>query len=670
MQKNVKEENKMIRLTKKLFMHSFFMCALVVTFAINTSSVCNATTQQESTAPEKTLILLENVVGLNMEAYDITLDLNNQDLYYESLPQESIKYTLNSDDNNVSVICNFVNNKLRSMSMYADEGATFTTQATEINALDMAKDFLDKYYTYSSASYYDTLRPMLDNLEADKNLTKTSENMKLDVTTAANYTSFRWTYTANGIEAPLKCVALKFENSFLKYFVDTWHIYNIGSNDLNISEDEAINIAMKAAENYSWDVSMGSDNPSVTVTDFTIVDVSETTTTIGNYVTQNESRGGDPLTLYSGWTIKLYFDKLYSGQVYGLDIGIWADTGEVHDITPMMWTGDYPPDENVTTASETDLNQASITWIALPITVVIGVTIVYAKRKNSLHDSHKAPKSRSLKLSAILLCLMISFPIVSLTTSISTVKADTYVMPIYGSTLNITVQEEQQADTIAGSFASKFSTYAGYTTYDYFGSQTTKDDVLDNAEDFEDDYDHVAMFHYGHGGYVWYKGVQHWDYFDDEGYDYGNQIRDYLVYPRTAQDKHFFVIIWSCRQGDEYPGGKDSNYLAKGMAYAWHHELDTATDCFIGFADASMPLTQKSEHHTWVTYGYWLNMFAYYLTIDHMTIEAALNEASQYYFSLNWDDTELYTGFDAVWPDFGSGEGWMKVYGNDGMQVY
>ncbi|PVX24416.1 MAG: hypothetical protein CW691_07660 [Candidatus Bathyarchaeum sp.] len=659
----------MIRLDKKLFICSFFLCVLLATFTINTSLVCNATTQEESTAPEKTLTLLENVVGLNMEAYNTTLDLNTQDLYYESLPQESIKYTLNSDNNNVSVICNFVNNKLRSMSVNAHDSSPLAAQSVNNTALDMAKDFLDKYYAYSSASYYDTLRPMLDDLEADKNLTKTSENMKLEVMTATNCTSFRWTYTANGIEAPLKCVALQFENGFLKYFVDTWHIYNIGSTDLNISEDEAISIAMKAVENYSWDVSMGSDNPSVTVTDFTIVGVSETTTTIGNYVTQNESRGGDPLTLYPGWTIKLYFDKLYSGQVYGLDIGIWADTGEVHDITPMMWTGDYPADENIADTSDTDLNQASMAWIALPLTVVIGAIIGYAKRKNAPHDSRKAPKSRSLKLSAILLCLMISFPIVSLTASTSTVKADTYVMPIYGSTLNITAQEEQQADTIAGSFASKFSTYAGYTTYDYFGSQTTKDDVLDNAEDFEDDYDHVATFHYGHGGYVWVTGVKHWDYFDDEGYEDYRQIRDYMVYPKTDQNKHFFVIIWSCRQADAYPGYTDAYGRAVGMAYAWHHGVD-ANDCFIGFTGASMPLTQVSEHHNWVTYGYWLNMFAYYLTISHYTIEDALDEASQYYFNLNWENTELYTGFDAVWPDYGTGEGWMKVYGTDDMYVY
>jgi len=34
--------------------------------------------------------------------------------------------------------------------------------------------------------------------------------------------------------------------------------------------------------------------------------------------------------------VKLYFDKLYPGYVYGLDIAIWADTGEVNDTRTLI----------------------------------------------------------------------------------------------------------------------------------------------------------------------------------------------------------------------------------------------------------------------------------------------------------------------------------------------
>jgi len=677
----------MIRSSKRMFLFStLFMCILLVTFGMNGSLVCSAADPEYSdlTAPEKTLTILKDVVGIDTATYSTNLDTHTQDLYFEVLPQEYVKYTLESNESKLEVICNFVNEKLRSIITYTDGSLRMTQPPT--NTLEMAKEFINKYQTISSASYYSMLKSMLDNLEINKNITKTSENTKLEVTGNTSYTSFRWTYTVNGVEAPSKCVALKFENGFLKYFVDTWSIYKIGSTDLNISEDEAIDIAMKATENYSWNVSMGGDNPPVTVTDFDILGVSKTTLMIGNYIWKNESRSGDPFTLYPGWTIKLYFDKLYSGYVYGLDVGIWADTGEVHDITTMMWTGEYSPDENLNdneTAIElksneesnggTDSNLKSIAWITLPITVILGVTIVYSKRKKAPHKLHKASKSSSLKLSGILLCLLISLTMIPMAISTPTVKASTYVMPVYGSTWNITAQEEQFAETIAADFAYKFSTYAGYTTYDLFGSQTTRDTVLENAEDFEDDYDHIAMFHYGHAGKMPDDdGVLHWDYFDDYGPYSGDNhlIWDYNVSQRTWRSKHFFVILWSCWQGDIQGYYNSSQQKTVGMPYSWFNGAPSNGDCFIGFKSASMPLTQKSEHHNWITYAFWLNMFDYYLTINHCTIEEALDTASQYFFNLDWEDTELYTGFEAVWPGFGSGDGWMKVYGNPDIQVY
>jgi len=188
------------------------------------------------------------------------------------------------------------------------------------------------------------MRSMLDSVEANKNTTKAVGDIKLEVTVTASRTDFRWKYCFNGVEATSKCVVLNFKDGFLKYFIDTWSLYTIGSTDLIVSEEEAIEIAMNAAENYSWNVSMGGDNPPVTVTEFNIMGVFETELSLGNYPTKDESRGGNPLTLYPGWCVKLYFDKLYPGNVYGLSTGIWADTGEVNDISTLMSMLGYPDD--------------------------------------------------------------------------------------------------------------------------------------------------------------------------------------------------------------------------------------------------------------------------------------------------------------------------------------
>jgi hypothetical protein len=388
----------MIRANKRLLLSStFFVWFLVVTIGLNGSVVCNAANPKysESTAPEKVLTILEEVVGLDMAEYSAELDFHAQApfLYFEVLPQEDVKYTLESNESKVEVICAFVDEKLRLMNIYINDGSPLTTQPAA-SPLEMAKDLLDKYPTYSDGSYYSTLRSMLDNVEADKNVTEISENVKLEVTVTANRTDFRWKYVFNGIEATSKCVALNFKQGFLKYFIDSWSYWTIGSTDLNVSEEEAIEIAMNAAENHSWNLSSGT-----TVTEFNIVGVSETTLQIGNYPTKNESRGGDPLTLYPGWRVKLYFDKLYPGQVYGLDIGIWADTGEVHDIRELLYLGDVPysgePADNEHSTeqpsteepnnnnepSTSDLTTTLIIAVLALSLVVIGATIAYSKRK-------------------------------------------------------------------------------------------------------------------------------------------------------------------------------------------------------------------------------------------------------------------------------------------------
>jgi hypothetical protein len=270
-------------------------------------------------------------------------------LYFDVLPEEDVKYILKSNESELKVICAFVDEKLRSLRIYVNDGSPLTTKPAT-TPIEMAKDFLEKYPTYSDGSYYSTMRSMLDNVEGDRSITKTFENIKLEVTVTTDRIDFRWKYVFNGVEAPSKCVVLNFEQGFLKYFIDKWSLCTIGSTDLNISEEEAIEIAMNAAENHSWNVGTGGDNSQVTVTEFNIVGVSETTLSFGNYPTKNESRGGNPLTFYPGWRVKLYFDKLYPGGVYGLDIAIWADTGEVNDIRELL-SGlpptDFPSPENL-----------------------------------------------------------------------------------------------------------------------------------------------------------------------------------------------------------------------------------------------------------------------------------------------------------------------------------
>ena len=671
----------MIRAGKKLFLFStVFVCVLMLTIGMNGSLVCNAATQEdlsESTAPEKALTILNDVVGLDTATYRTNLDIHNQDLFFESLPQEHVKYTLESNESKLELHCNFVNEKLQSISLHALDGSSRMTQPAT-NTLEMAKDFLSRYQTVSKASHCEALRSMLNTVTANENVTKTSGNIKLEVIVTQNSTSFGWKYTVNGVEVMYKWVILSFENGSLAFFMDNWELYNIGSYDITISEEEAIDIAMGATENYSWTVSMGGDNPPVEVTEFTVEGVSETKLTFCNYPSKNESRNGDPLTLYPSWNIKLYFDKFYLGNVYGLDIAIWADTGEVNDIRPLFTMGYYPsnvdPNDNEdaseysssnTENDKLDPNLTPIAWIALPITVVLGVTIGYSKRKKAPHELHKVPKSNSLKLGGALLCLLISLTMVLMVPP--TVKAEDRGLTCWGSRWTVLTNERNAALNVIGTMITYFGN-RGYTCYNYYGEDTQRQNVLDNASYMEANFDYVAMFHHGHAG----KLYGHWDYFDDDGpYDDDNLIWDYKVYPKTWRSKHFFVMLWSCFQGDTIYDGTDG-YGVKGMPYAWHHTYPSSygPDCFIGFKNASMPLTQFSSDNPSIDYEFFITLFYILALHQGYSVYDALDIASWYLLGCSYSSSELHTGFTADWPIWGKGKGWMKIYGNKNIHLY
>lgn len=248
--------------------------------------------------------------------------------------------------------------------------------------------------------------------------------------------------------------------------------------------------------------------------------------------------------------------------------------------------------------------------------------------------------------------------------AVQTANGSTYVMGLYGCTYNTEVNEVDAAQSVVDVWEDFFGSYAAYTCNDSFGSGTQKQTVLDNADEFEDDYDHVTMFHYGHAGM---NGVFR-DYFDNDGWNNNDDcIWDYEVYSETSSSKHFFVVLWSCRQGD-YIGG---TYMGTpyGMPYAWFHGAPSSGDCFIGFEDASMPLTQISAHNANVDYEPWLMSVGMRLSYSHYTVIQALNAASQYYFSLDYVQTELDDGYTAYW-DYGTWDGKMKIYGNWNIQVY
>jgi hypothetical protein len=288
-------------------------------------------------APERALTFLKDVIGLDITKYNVTMThysvVCDPD-YYGGLPQEHVDYIIKSDESVIDVSYTFINKTLAVCNLYAYKSSLLYAQPPT-NVLDAAKSIIDRYQDYTWNSYIQVMRDMLDTVTELKPMTKSVGNVKLKISENGPYTCIEWVYTSNGLDFNRKSISLAFQDGTFRSFSDSWSLYKIGSDSVNVSEEEAINIARNATK----------DMPKLygRVGNETIVLQPK----VADSPVEAKLITGirEPLTLYPLWHVQLYFGKLY-GNYYGVAIDIWADTGEICGIYGTGIMGYIPQSEN------------------------------------------------------------------------------------------------------------------------------------------------------------------------------------------------------------------------------------------------------------------------------------------------------------------------------------
>lgn len=260
---------------------------------------------------------------------------------------------------------------------------SFTQKSTTV--LSNAKGFLERYQNFAGASYTQAMPNMLNLVDVTKNATAVSGNLNLAVSNSGNLTFVTWMYTSDGVDFPQKGLTVNFANGIFYSFGDSWNLFKVGSDKLQISKQQAIDIAMQQAENYTFQISQGPDNY-IAVNNFTI-DANRTEATLS-------AGAREPLTLYPIWNIQLYFDKIYY-TYYGIQAVIWGDTGQVIFFNPTGMGGGTPVDNTSANPSVTsspspsaaavsefppESSMYTVGVIAVVAVALIGVTIALKKR--------------------------------------------------------------------------------------------------------------------------------------------------------------------------------------------------------------------------------------------------------------------------------------------------
>ncbi len=414
----------------------FFSLILILGAYATLTPVVHAENLDDSTLKQQESLALSNdVVGLDLSKYQFTQKTGNHAFYMGILPQEDVRYTLESDGSKLDIVYTFINGNLQKINVLENEGTPRLTKTTA-NVLGAAKEFLGNFQTYSRNVLYGILESTLTTVDSSKNSTSISGNTKLEVTVEGASTTFRWIYSYNGIEAPDKCVVLSYENGFLKYFLDNWNLYKIGSTTVNLSEKEAINMAMERAKTYSWiapassDVSKTIGNGTFMVMKFNVTNAMLIETVFASSLYVDKVHSQDPFELYPLRHVWVSLDKFYPGNVYGMNVYLWADTNEICYIHERVTTFDPPSDlvasfedcvvavsNDQASTVEVDLNSVSVDWLVFPtfaVVVLCAVVFWLGWRKNSLVVL-RLLKLHWCKVSGVMLCVltlsMLLFPL-------------------------------------------------------------------------------------------------------------------------------------------------------------------------------------------------------------------------------------------------------------------
>jgi parallel beta-helix repeat protein len=307
-----------------------------------------------SALQQKGLTILKEVVGIEVSRYTVTAEEGNF-TYPGGVPIDTVFYTLTSDNSRVTVSLDFTYGNLMMMHMLDIEGPPYlTTPQTNANGAELAQAFLSKYQTYTGDPVYGQLMHMLDGVDLSQNISKISGNAVLEAT-GGERPWFKWYYTANGANATYsKAIALGFKNGFLEAFVDKWQLYQIGSNNVNISEQQAKTLALEAAKTHSWNIKL--DNDTFSPENFSEKNIQWTALIFDSALGTDGTHGGGSLTLYPVWRIGVALNKWY-GNMYGIEVDIWADTGEVQSVQE-AWSM-MPPPESADSAGSSSSSSSS-----------------------------------------------------------------------------------------------------------------------------------------------------------------------------------------------------------------------------------------------------------------------------------------------------------------------
>jgi hypothetical protein len=370
---------------KKPLLATAFILALLISAVAGAQFNVGYATETPANV-EEVLVFLRDVVELDMAKYNAILVTNATNYWPElgGVAQTTGQYRLDSTGfvdstgecgtSILTVTFSFWDNKLISCDIYEEsQGPPLYSKQPATDLKDAASNFLQRYQTYTGDTQLSQMRSLLDTVDVTSNTTKTADNLSLEVKVKYDRTTLSCSNTLNGAGYSRLC--LEFDNWGFSGFYDDRSFKKLGSSEVNISQEEAVSIALKSVEPYQYTNKNGTVN-------FNIVEENIRS----RFLFLNRT---DHFVIYPCWVVDLPLGEFYAGGVSYIEVMLWADSGEVISIEA-LGGGGYPYEEPSSTPTPTsspipEPEPFPTTMVIAPIASVavvgVGLIVYFKKRK-------------------------------------------------------------------------------------------------------------------------------------------------------------------------------------------------------------------------------------------------------------------------------------------------
>jgi hypothetical protein len=273
---------------------------------------------------DKSMNIIRNVIQIDTTQYQTTLLSNTVENRSDlgGVVEEVLKYSLTNSKSKIDLVLRFRNNHFSLYQLFLLEGlpayAPIYVQSQPTDILEATRGLIERYKSSTSDPYLEEMSRLLASANETNN-EQILGNTKLRMTIYGDNAEVLLLYTANGVDFSAKSLRLVFQKHVLQELSDDWFLYEVGDAQVNVSKEQAIQIARNAAKNFEWNAS------GVQVSNFNVL--AEPVSAVFFPHPRTEL-----LTLVPYWYITLYLDRDYPGGVNSITVGVWADTGKVANI--------------------------------------------------------------------------------------------------------------------------------------------------------------------------------------------------------------------------------------------------------------------------------------------------------------------------------------------------